>query len=293
VTAYRTFHLTDLVTVWSGVMLSERGMDAVYEIVNFVTGVPQVTHDLVGRTSLHVARWLERKHTWLRDLKVPIVDDEPREVRVPIVLSWIAQQVDRYGEWHQVDRMAPGDVLTVEEPEEPEEPEAPTMTLNMTPNAQDAFESSTCTCNVDTVTAPILINGETRSICQRCYRPRSREEVDRPETADEHTERMRARFTDDQGHLEPLVTDRGFQHLLPVSSTYGGHVRVHESSAASGPHVWVTSVAPSDLNDPTSPAVRVALHLTLEDAATLSDQLAYLVKNHYQVRSEDEDEPTG
>lgn len=166
--------------------------------------------------------------------------------------------------------------------------EVPVRRLRLAEPVRAFLEANVCDCPPSVVSSPVLVNDESRSVCQRCWRVRPRLDEPHAETADEHTERMRARFANGQGSLEPLVTDRGFRHLLPVSSTYGGHVRVYESSAASGPHVWVTSVAPSDLNDPTSPAVEVALHLTLEGAATLSDQLAWLVEHHYQVRDADD-----
>lgn len=84
------------------------------------------------------------------------------------------------------------------------------------------------------------------------------------------------------GHLEVTTTDRGFQHLPPIPSSYGGEVAVYESSAASGPHLWLKATAPVDLNEPDGPTHSVPAHLTIEDAEHLADQLHYLITNHYQ-----------
>ena len=81
----------------------------------------------------------------------------------------------------------------------------------------------------------------------------------------------------------PSFSDRGFAHFNPVPSEYGGDVRVSESSAASGPHLWLRIVSPVDLNDRYGPQQESVAHLTLENATTLRDQLTYLINHHYQI----------
>ncbi len=83
-------------------------------------------------------------------------------------------------------------------------------------------------------------------------------------------------------HLIVTMTARGFKHLPPIPSSYGGTVRAYESSNAEGPHVWLTSECPSDLNRPDSPQVETPMHLTVESAQQLVDQLQFLIDNHYQ-----------
>ena len=79
------------------------------------------------------------------------------------------------------------------------------------------------------------------------------------------------------------VTDRGFQHMDPIPGTYGGEVKVYESSAAESPHVWLNTWSfrhPNTQSDP----VEATVHLALADAERLRDQLSYLIRTHYQVR---------
>jgi hypothetical protein len=82
--------------------------------------------------------------------------------------------------------------------------------------------------------------------------------------------------------IEPTYSSRGFKYMDPIPSAYGGHVAVYESSAASGPHLWVAvkqdRAARLDGRDTEATA-----HLTLDDATRLRDQLTYLIENHYQV----------
>lgn len=89
-------------------------------------------------------------------------------------------------------------------------------------------------------------------------------------------------------HLDYTTTDRGFDRMPPIPSQYpGGSVQVYESSAASGPHIWLNAVAPVNLNEPDGPTVDAPIHLSCEDAWKLADQLRHLVRHHYQGGDEE------
>lgn len=83
-------------------------------------------------------------------------------------------------------------------------------------------------------------------------------------------------------HLTATRSDRGFDRLPPVPSRHGGEVQVYESSAASGPHLWLSVQTPVDLNDPEGPVVDAVAHLTVEDALKLAEQIQQLAAGHYQ-----------
>lgn len=83
-------------------------------------------------------------------------------------------------------------------------------------------------------------------------------------------------------HLQVETSDRGFKRLPSIPSEYGGALHVYESSAASGPHVWLVASAPADANRPDGPRVDAFMHLTAVNAQRLSEQLAFLVRNHSQ-----------
>jgi len=85
------------------------------------------------------------------------------------------------------------------------------------------------------------------------------------------------------------VSDRGFRHAEPISSEYGGEIRVYESSAADGPHLWVRTKCPEDLNKPDGPQIEAVAHLALHDALWLASQIISLAANHYQLEGKDDD----
>jgi hypothetical protein len=91
-------------------------------------------------------------------------------------------------------------------------------------------------------------------------------------------------------HLNAEKSERGFHHMPPIPSRYGGEVRAYESSAASAPHIWLSVECPVDLNEPEGPTVNGAAHLAIEDAIHLAQQLMWLATHHYQVQPHIEDD---
>lgn len=79
-------------------------------------------------------------------------------------------------------------------------------------------------------------------------------------------------------HLNATTSDRGFDAYPPIPSEYGGEVRVYESSAASGPHIWLRATEAMH----GKPVVDTAVLLTAENAWRLSKQLRALVRDHFQ-----------
>lgn len=78
--------------------------------------------------------------------------------------------------------------------------------------------------------------------------------------------------------MQHSTTDRGFDHMEPVPSEYGGNVSVSESSNAGYAGVWLR--AEETMSD--AFPKQVALNLTASNAWLLGRQLLWLVVNHYQ-----------
>lgn len=82
--------------------------------------------------------------------------------------------------------------------------------------------------------------------------------------------------------MQHATTDRGFDHMEPVPSEYGGQVAVSESSNAGYAGIWLRTTCPVSLNDPSGPTYDSAMNLTADSAWLLGRQLLWLVANHYQ-----------
>lgn len=77
-------------------------------------------------------------------------------------------------------------------------------------------------------------------------------------------------------HLDVTTSGRGLRFYPTLVETYGKTgVYVSESSAASGPHVWVRILETS--------GYKQAAHLTVEQAVQLAEQLLHCVEHHYQL----------
>ena len=89
-----------------------------------------------------------------------------------------------------------------------------------------------------------------------------------------------------------IRSERGFVQGDEIPSTYGGHIKAYESSSAEHARIWVRVTSPVDLNqwarereNYTGEWDETAVHLNIEDAATLRDQLTELIDNHYMLWS--------
>lgn len=89
-------------------------------------------------------------------------------------------------------------------------------------------------------------------------------------------------------HLLTSSNARGFARMPELSGRNGETVTVIESSAASGPALWLNISVPTTPTDdggvPTGPAVPVDVgaHLDAQTAWQLAEQLMALLTEHYQ-----------
>lgn len=90
-------------------------------------------------------------------------------------------------------------------------------------------------------------------------------------------------MTEVSNHLQVETSDRGFGRLPAIPGAYGGQVRTYESSAASGPHLWLQIKIPAGAMATQSEAEEATLHLTADNAVKLAEQLQFLVAHHYQA----------
>lgn len=95
----RSFHLGDLITAARDRFMSPDGIGGVYKIVDYVTGVQHMTHQL-GRACQDIKPHLLEQHPWLAD--VPIPEDFKDEAHV---WAWLAEMCEQHGMWHKVQPM--------------------------------------------------------------------------------------------------------------------------------------------------------------------------------------------
>jgi len=97
----RKFHLGDVLTVTTGRLLSLRGVDGLYDILNYMTGDELYTHAL-PRAGRICAPVLLKQYPQLADVDAEGINKENWK-------NWLAEQVAKYGEELEVTPIAEGD----------------------------------------------------------------------------------------------------------------------------------------------------------------------------------------
>lgn len=88
----RKFHLGDVLSITTGILVSPRYIEGVYDILNYMTNDSLFTHQL-PRAAKECAPWLLRQHPELVKVQVPGRFDGKTHVE-----KWLAEQALVYGE---------------------------------------------------------------------------------------------------------------------------------------------------------------------------------------------------
>jgi hypothetical protein len=99
----RAFDLGDVLSITTGRLVSPRGMDGIYDLLNFMTGDDLMTHQLPRATDECAPKLLEQ-HPDLAEVPVPEMFGGEAHVR-----SWVAEQVERFGATREVEPLDPAD----------------------------------------------------------------------------------------------------------------------------------------------------------------------------------------
>lgn len=99
----RDFHLGDILTITTGLLVTPNGMGGVYSILNWMTGDNLYTHQL-PRAGEECQGPLLKQHPDLADVDVPDEFESKEHV-----FAWLAEQVARFGETRPVAPLDPAD----------------------------------------------------------------------------------------------------------------------------------------------------------------------------------------
>lgn len=98
----RQFHLSDILSVTTGRLVSTRHMDGIYDILNYMTGEQLFTHQLPRAVTVCKPVLLDQ-HPQLKSAS----DFEQEQWE-----SWLAEQIKRFGETLEVKPLQPGQYET-------------------------------------------------------------------------------------------------------------------------------------------------------------------------------------
>lgn len=104
----REFDLGDVLTITTGIMLSPRRIDGVYDILNYMTGDNLFTHQL-PRAAEECHAPLLAQHPQLADVVVPEFDSATNEDAATAVFLWLAKLEKTLGSRLAVEPLADGE----------------------------------------------------------------------------------------------------------------------------------------------------------------------------------------
>lgn len=96
----KQYHLSDVLTITTGLLVSERHVDAIYDILGWMTGEQLYTHQLPRA-------WRECAPVLCAHFpSLPVESDITVDLRIDEVrAAWLAEQVARFGEHLEVPRL--------------------------------------------------------------------------------------------------------------------------------------------------------------------------------------------
>lgn len=106
-TEIREFDLSDILSVTTGVLLSRRHVEGLYDLMGFMTGDSLYTHQL-GRAMDSCKPELLRQMPWLANVVPPEFDGDDSEVVKAAVFGWVDTVEAIHGRTHTVRAGAPG-----------------------------------------------------------------------------------------------------------------------------------------------------------------------------------------
>lgn len=95
----RSFHISDVLSAYSGYLVSTRHMDGVYEVLNYLTGDNLFTHQL-PRAMDECKDWLESQHPILKEIDCSGLNPET-------LPAWVERIVAKYGETLAIKPLPP------------------------------------------------------------------------------------------------------------------------------------------------------------------------------------------
>jgi hypothetical protein len=90
----REFHLADIMSVSTSKLCSRRGVEALYDLLGFMTGESLYTHALI-RAGEEMEVEIKRQLPFLNEINADHVNEEN-------VRDFVAEMIAKYGTWHRV-----------------------------------------------------------------------------------------------------------------------------------------------------------------------------------------------
>lgn len=96
-TAWKQFHIGDVLTITTDIMVSPEGIGGVYQILDWMTGDQLFTHQLPRARKL-CEPILKSLYPDIAEVKIPNTSDVPESLIQEFWMDWLSKQVEKFGE---------------------------------------------------------------------------------------------------------------------------------------------------------------------------------------------------
>ena len=94
---WKEFHIGDILTITTGVMVSPEGIGGVYKILDWMTGDQLFTHQL-PRASNICEPILKGLYPEIAKVEIPDTSNVPEYLIPEFWMDWLSKQVEKFGE---------------------------------------------------------------------------------------------------------------------------------------------------------------------------------------------------
>lgn len=99
----KSFHLGDVLSITTGILVSHDHVQGVYNILDWMTGESLFSHQL-GRAADTALPVLKAEFPQLNDIVSPTYLRGNQD----LIFEWVDMQAERYGQWFYVPKLAEG-----------------------------------------------------------------------------------------------------------------------------------------------------------------------------------------
>ena len=98
----KEFALGDVLSVTTGILMSRRHIDGVYDILGFMTGCGLMTHELI-RANEVCSPYILKQHPQLEGLEVPTLYRDKE-----LIFKWLEEREEEFGETIEIEILPEG-----------------------------------------------------------------------------------------------------------------------------------------------------------------------------------------
>ena len=102
----KQFHISDVLSVSTGALVSNRRMDGIYDIMGHIVGDDGISTIGLAANADVAKKFLEEKMPWVKEVQFPkMAEGLTSEERGQFVDRFVKEATAKYGEYHDIGQM--------------------------------------------------------------------------------------------------------------------------------------------------------------------------------------------